>query len=166
MANLVRIQTSNVSRFSNKVQLPDVGEVLVSESGIVEVPEEVADILVNKGKGWSFAEPQGAEEESDDETHEDDVENDEDERSDDESEEATGEFDIVAQDHEELVNFFNQEFSVKELRKLMTDQEYEPLDNKLNKEQIIEIVIESLKDFNDDGKAKLSKLMQIWKQNA
>lgn len=44
-----------------KVNLPVVGTVRLSKSGTIEVPEEVAEMLVEEGSNWSYAEEEGEE---------------------------------------------------------------------------------------------------------
>lgn len=55
MTKKVKIVTKRPNRIGQKMVLPVVGEVQISDKGLVEVPADIAKTLVHNSIGWEYA---------------------------------------------------------------------------------------------------------------
>lgn len=149
----VVIVHKNPDRYGKMVNLPDIGEVMVSDDGEVEVNEETAKLLCeNAADSWRYRDmPEGSEEENgpgDEEEEEESTEEGEDTEGGDPMEEAPEEY-------------LNENFSYTELRALCKDEGFKKEISDLNtKAKVLEFLKDNWARVSNKTKKKLAKLME------
>ena len=51
---MIEIVTTRSKRFGKELSFPDVGVKSISAEGVVELPEDIAKLMVENGSGWDY----------------------------------------------------------------------------------------------------------------
>jgi len=54
MSKTVKVKTNRNSRLGQTIGIPNHGDVEVPVNGVIEVSEDTANLLVEKGRGWEY----------------------------------------------------------------------------------------------------------------
>jgi hypothetical protein len=54
MSKNVKIKTNRASRIGKTIGIPNYGEIEVPSNGVIELPKDLAEMLVTKGRAWEY----------------------------------------------------------------------------------------------------------------